>query len=357
MASAYRGAKDNQGAVERSRAFVNDNRRYQANMLPASPLPSGLGKVIGGKYIDPSRNWRGRWTQQDSERDERWARWFKIKQNAANGTKMLDFNAVNSWLDDKAVQQKHLDYMSFSAALVDPRDPSTVRKAYSIVPELKEVTDRNFDEEAKKQFFIYYIIQQGEVRTPEEHRFLYAMLDPRFVLPTKALWDPNGVFLEEAGATQNSKIDAGLFNRYVWSFNNKSIDAKTGYDLLDNARAYSGPGAVPAEALETLNGYPGATREQLSAKTLIIKYVMPAMRDADIKDVASWVVMMMFNMSLGSESQFPTPFDPFNRDAGILNTQLSDDMNKGGLDAKSMRTQPLPADASAAVSQANNNVR
>lgn len=119
--------------------------------------------------------------------------------------------------------------------------------------------------------------------------FVYEMLDPRFVLPEYAIWDPTGVIHaaeEKDGIDQEKRgvIDGGLWYTYVWKFGN-------------------------GNATTPLNGYAGATDPQILMKSRICRRLLPALRGSTITKVRDWIVKLMLQkLYEGNETQ-GRPFD------------------------------------------------
>jgi len=296
-------SKSNNGMGAKALSFVAKDAEFQKSLIPATDLDLGWGGMFGPDVMRPEALMRGNWVEATPEQDDRWAAYANAPK--ALGDKMLPFDEWTAYQKKKRAQQKYLNFMGLSVAIIDQMYPETQERAYAIAPELKTVTEKNFRQEQQKQAFLYHIIQHGRIETREELMFIYEMLDPRFALPDFPLWDMTGEIRKDyTGAKPkpgSAKIDEGLWWQYVWSFDRKALDRQSGKDgtlIVGNKR-------MEAD-LSDATIYPGWTPDQLKAKGRICQRILPALRGKENSKIIDWVKTVGQNILFARE--FSVPF-------------------------------------------------
>ena len=267
------GARSTKGDAAHTHQIM---QQYQESLVPSAQLNSGIAALqrqpLGQNGLDNNRYLasdallQGLWVKPDMKADDEINMWENAP--ASMGMKMLPYGMYKKYITSKREQQLQVSKYQLGAWLIDPMRPESQEEAYAIVPELEEIPRKDFEWEVTKQVTLYHIIQSGRISSQAEFYFLFAMLDPRFRLPNKPVWDANGNF-DAFNVTAKGNVDAGLFSYFVWNFGSGDRNRIGVEKEIPNDRQ------LTAKALIFQRVFPGLRGQPLSGiKTLLKAFVM-----------------------------------------------------------------------------------
>lgn len=110
--------KSNNGMAAKAQAFVAQDAQFQESLIPATNLNVGLRAVINNNDImSPEALMRGNWMEATPREDDKWAAWINAPE--ALGEKFLPFDEWTAYQTKKRSQQKYLNFMGLSVAMID----------------------------------------------------------------------------------------------------------------------------------------------------------------------------------------------------------------------------------------------
>jgi len=201
---------------------------------------------------------QGRFIPQDEKDTD--MKLLKDVQNNENrtpfGTVSVDPKMLIDYYKTKKNQKDYTELLELGSLMIDEKDPSSQKRAYSVLPELEKIPEAFFQEQFAFQASIYQMLRDGQVRGREDLETLKFLLRKDVMLPLTPLWDLNGFIIKSIEGTKDwkafqlAKTQKGYFNPFKWTA-----------DSLDNT--------VP-QALQKV---------QLLAKTVILKRLLPGLRN------------------------------------------------------------------------------
>ena len=180
----------------------------------------------------------GHWAHGDSRDTEMQLRKQLIEAGGKDGNGNTPFGNLSvgadvlQYMKDKKDQEEYLRTLSTAVYLIDPTDPKSQAHAYSIFPELRQVPEDYHLSDVAMQEALRTILRDGQVKGKDDHLLLMKVCGPDYVLPTHALWDPQGFFSELTRdspvvstlvTTNDSSYSFGLFNPRNWGTSTDAV--------------------------------------------------------------------------------------------------------------------------------------
>lgn len=177
--------------------------------------------------------------------------------------------AYNQKQRDKAVYRNTLN---LAALLVDPKDPSTSKRAFALIPELRKVPEERLIKQTKLALMIESILRSGEITSRQEFMLVYQLLDPRAHIPEKYPWIE---LVESTDVAKQNRV--GKANLY-WVMNPFSYLERGTY-LNNDVNVESGVIVDRAGNNVWINGA-AVTQNQLKLKFILLRRLFPALKNS-----------------------------------------------------------------------------
>jgi len=158
------------------------------------------GKIIdNGFQIDPNapafQQRKGKWISSDQDFDNE----IKLRQEYTTARANNTFDLGELTVDDKFLEkvakkkedEQYLQEVKVGNYLIDPKIPESQERVFHILPELKEVPDKQFLQNIAQQEALRLMLRDGVVRGREDHQLILQMMRYDYALPVHALWDEN----------------------------------------------------------------------------------------------------------------------------------------------------------------------
>lgn len=191
------GFSTDKGRKSKAESFYDSQLKAQARFQDPQRLKNNAAPTDKDRY---GLETQGHFISKDAAeiaRDER----MRIFTSIPSGTKELGekimTEEVVDYVQEQKKKQQWLNFLNFAQnGLIDLDDPRTQEEAYQLVPELKSVPDRYFEELVGTQMTIRNMLRDGKLRGKADALLLYDFLQPSRKLPLQAIWDPSNVILE-----------------------------------------------------------------------------------------------------------------------------------------------------------------
>jgi hypothetical protein len=184
--------------------------------------------------------------------------------------------------DDKILHQRANYALSNLVSSVDSFQRARV---YERFPHLQKIPQQYFEEVVADQMRLYYIMQQGEIKSEDDNMFILKIVHIDYVIPEEPIWDPFG------------KISA------------KVSELKPKWESgREHGRFHPRNLGINTDAFGRLAADQGKFFRQLRYKVYIIKELYPAIREiANDKDQFNAIAKLIYGWS--SLTQSPQTYD------------------------------------------------
>jgi hypothetical protein len=183
--------------------------------------------------------------------------------------------AYNQQKRDQAVYRNTLN---LGALLVDPKEPSTTKRAFAILPELRKVPEERLIKMTKLAIMIESILRSGEITSRQEFMLIYQLLDPRATIPEKYPWTE----LVESAGQQNVGTN-GRMNLY-WAMNPFNFLKRGEYKPYNPGNGVNGDDDFEEPQSQEISGFK-VTGSQLKLKFVILRRLFPALKNSGDADL------------------------------------------------------------------------
>jgi hypothetical protein len=225
------------------RANETDRRAEQVDLAtkaPATLLPEDPTNLItkSGNY-PVSASLVGHWlrpSQKDTDLEIRRnliLRGDEAKSaNTPYGQLMVGDELID-YMKEKKIQQENLAELQLGAYLIDPQRPETQKKAYSILPELRDYPQEYHLQNVAIQEALRMMLVEGEIGGKEDLAVIRHIIRDDYMLPLFPLWDPEGIMIQSSPLgsqiarifkDHSARMGRGLFSPRNWGVNNVEED-------------------------------------------------------------------------------------------------------------------------------------
>jgi hypothetical protein len=288
---AKKGAKAQQGRTaelfkkyDKREPFNLDEDRAQLEQdkLDATGLSyrSQVGKGLTGRWAaDNPDDEERRYLARVLDNGDKYGQNVQVSAEKAIAWEKRD--------DDKVLHQRANYALSNLVSSVDSFQRARV---YERFPHLQKIPQQYFEEVVADQMRLYYILQQGEIKSEDDNMFILKVVHINYVIPEEPIWDPFGKItakVDDLKSRWEKGREHGKFHPRNIGINEPTIMTTLSRDKLNR---------------------------QLRIKVYIIKELYPAIREIanESKQMAAIGKLIYGWSSLDKEPQTYNEALPFN---------------------------------------------
>jgi hypothetical protein len=164
--------------LDENRAAIEQNTIDKSGLDYRSQVAKGLtGRWAANNPDDEERKYLSRVLQQEQKYGDN----IQVSAEKAIAWEKRD--------DDKVLHQRANFALSNLISSVDSFQRARV---YERFPHLQKIPQQYFEEVVADQMRLYYILQQGEIKSEDDNMFILKVVHINYVIPEEPIWDPFG---------------------------------------------------------------------------------------------------------------------------------------------------------------------
>lgn len=268
----------------------------------------------GGEYRSQvGRGLIGRWAPNSPQDEDR-----RLLAKAVNHQKAddrypdlkMDVATAVEWErqdDNKVLQQRHNYLLQQTLSSKDPFQRSLVLERFPI---LENVPQQYYESQVQDQMRLYYLLQQGEIKSEDDNLFVLHVCHINYVIPTFPIWDPFGKATEKySGSDTNLRSDQGKLHGI---FHPRTLGILPQTSIGPTIQL-NRPADVAAKLI-----HDPYLKTQVAIKAYILKELYPNIREAPLADSSEIIAKVIFGFA-SMVDDYQTGDTLFNPAAGRSN--------------------------------------
>lgn len=182
--------------LDKREGFEIDEDRIRAEETafeePGSEYRSQVGKGMVGRWAPNAPADEERRLLNKARRHE--TRYPQLRMDVE---KAIEWERQD---DDKVLQQRHNFLLSQTVSSKNPFQRALV---YERFPILERVPQQYFESMVQDQMRLYYLLQQGEIKSEDDNLFVLKVCHINYTIPVFPIWDPFGKITASWGNSDN----------------------------------------------------------------------------------------------------------------------------------------------------------